>query len=197
MKALINIDLTNDFVTGSLPVGEPAIKTLERNIELTEEFVNNGDYVAFMIDAHKKDDPYHPETKLYPEHNIIGTVGQLLYSKLQDTFKQYEGLDHVEWKDKTRYSAFRGTDLLLKLRERDIKEIHLVGVTTDICVMHTAFDAFYEHFKVVIHVDAVASFDPVGHIFALKHFQNQLGFTLMENGEEVRIKDDGTFEKIK
>ena len=29
--------------------------------------------------------------------------------------------------DKTRYSAFAGTDLEMKLRERGIEEVHLVG----------------------------------------------------------------------
>ena len=44
--------------------------------------------------------------------------------------------------DKTRYSAFAGTDLEMKLRERGIEEVHLVGVCTDICVLHTAVDAY-------------------------------------------------------
>ena len=77
--------------------------------------------------------------------------------------------------DKTRYSAFCGTDLELKLRERNITEVHLVGVCTDICVLHTAIDAFNKGFQVVIHEKAVASFNPTGHEWALEHFKNTLG----------------------
>ncbi len=60
--------------------------------------------------------------------------------------------------DKTRYSAFAGTDLEMKLRERGIEEVHLVGVCTDICVLHTAVDAYNKGFKIVVYEKAVASF---------------------------------------
>ena len=53
--------------------------------------------------------------------------------------------------DKTRYSAFAGTDLEMKLRERGIEEVHLVGVCTDICVLHTAVDAYNKGFKIVVY----------------------------------------------
>ena len=61
---------------------------------------------------------------------------------------------------KTRYSAFAGTDLELKLREWQITELHLA--CTDICVLHTAVDAYNKGFQIVIHQNAV-SFNPEGH----------------------------------
>lgn len=67
--------------------------------------------------------------------------------------------------------SFNGTDLLIKLRERHIEELHLVGVCTDICVLHTAVDAYNLGFKIVVHKDAVASFDPAGHEWALRHLR--------------------------
>ncbi|MNI81086.1 Isochorismatase family protein YecD [compost metagenome] len=77
--------------------------------------------------------------------------------------------------DKTRYSAFSGTDLELKLRERGITELHLIGVCTDICVLHTAVDAYNKGFDLIIHEDAVASFNQDGHLWALGHFRGSLG----------------------
>ncbi|MCT6881249.1 MAG: isochorismatase family protein, partial [Snodgrassella alvi] len=53
--------------------------------------------------------------------------------------------------------------------------IHLTGVCTDICVLHTAVDAYNLNYKIVIHQSAVASFDSIGHEWALNHFQNTLG----------------------
>lgn len=53
--------------------------------------------------------------------------------------------------------------------------MHLVGVCTDICVLHTAVDAYNLGYEIVIHQAAVASFDPVGHQWALGHFKNTLG----------------------
>lgn len=83
--------------------------------------------------------------------------------------------------DKTRYSAFCGTDLALKLRERGITEVHLIGVCTDICVLHTAVDAYNHGFGITVHEDAVASFNPDGHVWALGHFRGSLGAKVVTN----------------
>ncbi|MGO4273373.1 cysteine hydrolase family protein, partial [Paenibacillus sp. TAF58] len=56
-----------------------------------------------------------------------------------------------------------------------IHELHLVGVCTDICVLHTAVDAYNKGFEIVVHEDAVASFNQAGHEWALQHFQGTLG----------------------
>ncbi|WP_172252915.1 cysteine hydrolase family protein [Saccharibacillus deserti] len=173
MKALIVIDYTNDFVDGSLPAGEPAIAIEQRMVELTENFVSAGDYTVMAVDLHEENDPYHPETALFPPHNIRGTAGRELYGGLKDLYTVYESSIH--WMDKTRYSAFAGTDLELRLRTRGIKEVHLIGVCTDICVLHTAVDAYNLGFEIIVHEDAVASFNAAGHVWALEHFKNSLG----------------------
>jgi nicotinamidase-related amidase len=90
-------------------------------------------------------------------------------------FEASKDFSNVHWMDKTRYSSFAGTDLDIKLRERKISELHLIGVCTDICVLHTAVDAYNKGYKLVIHSDAVASFNAVGHEWALSHFKNTLG----------------------
>lgn len=176
-KALINVDYTNDFVAedGKLTCGRPGQAIEEKIVAITKAFIDNGDFVVFGIDAHKKEDTLHPETKLFPAHNIVGTVGMDLYGALQTLYKQHENEEHLFYFEKTRYSAFAGTNLELKLRERDIKEVHIVGVCTDICVLHTAVDAYNKGFQIVIHKDAVASFNQAGHEWALGHFENTLG----------------------
>ncbi|MCE3201397.1 cysteine hydrolase family protein [Paenibacillus sonchi] len=173
MRALIVIDFTNDFVDGSLPVGQPAIDIAPRISGLTQAFVDSGDYVVMAVDLHEENDPYHPEAKLFPPHNLRGTAGRELYGSLKDVYEQNR--DSIYWMDKTRYSAFCGTDLTLKLRERGITELHLAGVCTDICVLHTAVDAYNKGFSIVVHKDAVASFNPEGHLWALGHFSGSLG----------------------
>ncbi|GMB09595.1 nicotinamidase-related amidase [Thermolongibacillus altinsuensis] len=180
-KALIVIDYTIDFVDdhGKLTCGKPAQEIEKRICELTETFINHGDFVVMAVDFHKENDPFHPEATLYPPHNIEGTEGRKLYGKLHSIYETYK--ENIYWMDKTRYSAFSGTDLELQLRSRKIQEVHLVGVCTDICVLHTAIDGFYKHFDVIIHEDAVQSFNPVGHQWALEHFQNNLGFRVVRN----------------
>ena len=176
-KALINIDYTNDFVAadGALTCGEPGQSIEKAIVGITEQFIANNDYVVFAVDLHKKDDPYHPETKLFPPHNIEGTEGRELYGQLQSVYAENKNNPAIHWMDKTRYSAFAGTDLELKLRERGINELHVVGVCTDICVLHTVVDAYNKGFSIVVHKDAVASFNQTGHEWALEHFTNTLG----------------------
>ncbi|MDN3017357.1 cysteine hydrolase [Paenibacillus sp. BSR1-1] len=177
MKALINIDYTYDFVAdaGALTCGKPG-QAIEGKISwLTKEFIENGDYVVFAIDVHDQGDEFHPETRLFPPHNLRGTAGRDLFGKLQEVYDQNKHRENVTYIDKTRYSAFAGTDLAIKLRERGITEVHLVGVCTDICVLHTAVDAYNKGFKIVVYKDAVASFNQAGHEWALGHFEQTLG----------------------
>lgn len=176
MKALVVIDYTVDFVIGKLPCGQPAIDIEDRIAELTGSFVRDGDYVVMAVDLHDESDSYHPEQRLFPPHNIRGTEGRELYGKLKGVYEANES--HIYWMDKTRYSAFCGTDLEQQLRARRIDEIHLVGVCTDICVLHTAVDAYNKGFSIVVHQDAVASFNEAGHSWALNHFEHTLGVAL-------------------
>lgn len=173
MKALIVIDYTVDFVTGALPCGQPAIDIEEPIAALAEAFAARGDWVVMAVDLHEQDDALHPEHKLFPPHNIRGTEGRRLYGRLEQVYEARR--EQIWWMDKTRYSAFCGTGLELKLRERGIQELHLAGVCTDICVLHTAVDAYNKGFSLVIHEAAVASFNKDGHIWALGHFRDTLG----------------------
>lgn len=177
MKALLNIDYTYDFVAadGKLTAGEPAEKLHDYIVRTTREFIDNGDYTIFAIDAHEENDPYHPETKLFPAHNIIGTDGRDLFGELEALYQENRNNENVYYTDKTRYSAFAGTDVEQRLRARGIKEIHLVGVCTDICILHTAIDAYNKGFDIVIHQSGVSSFNLEAHEVALQHFKNSLG----------------------
>lgn len=171
MRALIVIDYTIDFVAdeGKLTCGKPGQAIEDRIATLMEEF-STEDYVVIANDIHEEGDTFHPETVLFPPHNIRGTHGRDLFGKVAAMARV---ADHVI--DKTRYSAFSGTDLDLRLRERGIREVHLVGVCTDICVLHTAVDAYNLGYRIVVHADAVASFNATGHEWALTHFKQSIG----------------------
>ena len=43
--------------------------------------------VVFAIDLHTENDPYHPETKLFPPHNLEGTEGRKLYGSIQEIYR--------------------------------------------------------------------------------------------------------------
>ncbi|MGM9903357.1 isochorismatase [Enterococcus sp. 10A9_DIV0425] len=183
MKALISIDYTYDFVAneGKLTTGKDGQAIEKSLIEYTKSFLKNNEFVVFAIDAHDPKDTFHPENKLFPAHNVIGTKGRQLYGALQNIYDEYQDQANVYWIDKRHYSAFSGTDLDIRLRERGITELYLTGVCTDICVLHTAVDAYNLGYKLFVYEDAVASFDPIGHEWALKHFQTALGAEIIKN----------------
>ncbi|MGC4192980.1 MAG: cysteine hydrolase [Thermomicrobiales bacterium] len=58
--------------------------------------------------------------------------------------------------DKPTYSAFVRTDLADLLRERGIRTVVAVGLTTDICVSSTVRDAFHHGFHTVTLSDCTA-----------------------------------------
>ncbi|PID15114.1 isochorismatase [Sporosarcina sp. P34] len=178
-KALLVIDYTVDFVArdGALTCGDPGIALEQYIVEQTTDYVQHQLPVFVINDVHEKNDPYHPESKLFPPHNIRGTEGRNLYGKLHDLYTEYK--QEIMWMDKTRYSAFAGTDLDIQLRARGITEIHLMGVCTDICILHTAVDAYNLGYTMVVHEGGVASFNAAGHDWALSHFQNTLGATVI------------------
>jgi len=180
-RALINIDYTNDFVAenGALTCGKPGQEIEKELTRITKKFHEKGDFIVFAIDLHEKEDHHHPETKLFPPHNIRGEAGRNLYGSLQGLYDMIQDDENVYYMDKTRYSAFAGTNLEQKLRERGIGEIHLVGVCTDICVLHTAIDAYNKGFNIVIYKNAVASFSAAGHDWSLQHFSSTLGATVI------------------
>lgn len=176
-KALISIDYTYDFVAddGKLTAGKPAQAIETALVDTTRKAYEAGDYIFFAIDAHDEDDPFHPESKLFPPHNIKGTSGRHLYGELAPLYDAIKEDSRVFWMDKRHYSAFSGTDLDIRLRERKVDTVVLTGVLSDICVLHTAIDAYNLGYQIEIVEGAIAALTDEGHQFALNHFQHVLG----------------------
>lgn len=174
-KALLVIDYTYDFVAadGKLTCGEPGQKIEPFIANLIKQFIAADELVIFLNDLHEEQDPYHPETKLFPPHNIRGTSGRDLYGAVQTVYEAHE--DVCLSVDKTRYSAFAGTPLHQLLAARSIHDVHLVGVCTDICILHSAVDAYNLGYAITVYEKGVASFNPAGHTWALQHFRSSLG----------------------
>lgn len=187
-KALISIDYTVDFVAddGKLTAGALAQSISETIAQVTKVAFDRGDYIFFAIDAHDEGDSFHPESKLLPPHNIKGTSGRNLYGSLADFYQEHKADSRVFWMDKRHYSAFSGTDLDIRLRERKVDTVILTGVLTDICVLHTAIDAYNLGYQIEVVESAVASLSEENHKFALNHLQNVLGSTIIDNNLKVK-----------
>lgn len=60
--------------------------------------------MVMAVDLHDKDDAFHPESKLFPPHNLRESEGRELYGRLKDVYEARR--NDIYWMDKTRYSAF-------------------------------------------------------------------------------------------
>lgn len=171
MKALLVIDMLNDFINegGALENGKAGRDIVAFVQDKINEFRKSGDSVIFICDNHEVDDK---EFDMFPPHCIAGRQGSEIISQL-------EVLDHDKIIKKRRYSAFYGTDLDLYLREKNITEIYLVGVCTNICVLYTSADGRNISYDVTVYRDGVASFDKEAHEFALKELESTLGCSVI------------------
>lgn len=176
-KALIVIDYTVDFVAdeGKLTAGAPAQAIEAALVKTVRASYEQGDYIFMAVDAHEAGDKFHPESRLFPEHNIKGSSGRNLYGQLAGLYEEIKEDSRVFWMDKRYYSAFAGTELDSRLRERGVKTVVLSGVLTDICVLHTAISAYNLGYEIEIVDAAVATMSEDSRQWALNHFEQVLG----------------------
>ena len=65
--------------------------------------------------------------------------------------------------DKTRYSAFAGSDLRAHLMQRETNTLVITGSETDVCVLSTIMGAVDIGYRVILVRDAVCSSSDEGH----------------------------------
>ncbi len=84
-EALLIIDYTNDFVhdDGALTCGAAGQALESSIIALADQFAADGSWVILPTDVHTPNDPYHPESKLFPPHNVRNTWGREFYGQLK------------------------------------------------------------------------------------------------------------------
>lgn len=70
---------------------------------------------------------------------------------------------------KPTYDAFYKTELEEYLRERDIKQVVITGVLTNLCCETTAREAFVRGFDVFVVIDGMASYSEEMHVSSLKN----------------------------
>jgi nicotinamidase/pyrazinamidase len=159
MKALILVDLQNDFVApGALPVPDGRAV-----VEVANRVMTEFDLVVATQDWHPSDHlsfaSQHPGMQVgelfklgglqqvaWPDHCVQGTEGAELIKELHQSC-----IDHVIRKGTDRtidsYSGFfdnghqQATGLEDYLRANGVNELCILGLATDYCVRFTALDA--------------------------------------------------------
>ena len=175
MKAIIVVDVVNGFCkTGNLASERlgavvPGIRAyLEREAAA-------GSALIFLADTHEPDDP---EFAMFPPHCVAGSGEE----EIVDELRELAAGAHVV--PKRRYSGFFGTDLERLLAELAPDVVEVVGVCTDICVLHTVADLRNRDYRVVVRRELVETYDAPDHAAdeinrcALAHMRDVLGATI-------------------
>jgi len=106
------------------------------------------------------------------EHNIEGSRGTEIIPEL------YRVGDYVI-NNKKRLDCFYGTDLRLLLDSLGVKNVVLMGINTNTCVLNTAFTAFNFDYRVVVLSDCVASmYGDDLHVLGLQNVARCLGWVI-------------------
>jgi len=172
-----NIVVVVDMLNGFLKEGKlanPGARWVIPNIlDLLQRKAEEGWEMIFVCDNHKKDDL---EFLMFPEHCVEGTEEALIIEELKRYYNIYI--------PKTRYSGFFGTNLESILKSEDPKEVIVVGIYADICVLYTTAGLRSLNYKVTIPKDCtmtLAGIDDV--IFA--HMKNVLGANIVDSQKEI------------
>ena len=179
MKALVIIDMLDDFVGGALanPRARAIVPSLKRILEHARR---EGWVVVFSNDAHQ---PGDPELKVWGEHAMAGSSGAQVISELQPQPGERELIS-----PKRAYGAFDGTGLDEKLRELGVDEVVLAGQHTHICVRHSSYGALIRGYEITIPGDAVCAFEGVDENDALDYLRNTYAARITSVDELARVK---------
>jgi len=172
----IVVDVLNGFCkSGNL--ASPRCDAVVPQIRaVIEERRRAGDQIVFLADTH---DPNDKEFEMFPVHCVRGTPESEVVPELQPYLKDATLIR------KRRYSGFFETNLDAFLKAAKPEQVTVVGVCTDICVLHTVADLRNRDYRVVVPAAAVATFDAPGHPgdevqrWSLDHLKGILGATVL------------------
>lgn len=168
----IVVDVLNGFCKQGNLASPRCDAAIPRIREVIEQRRQAGDHLIFLADTH---DPNDREFEVFAVHCVRGTAESEVVPELQPL------LHDATLIRKRRYSGFFETDLEAQLRAAQPEQVTVVGVCTDICVLHTVADLRNRDYRVIVPASAVETFDGPGHPgdevqrWSLAHLSGVLG----------------------
>jgi len=175
MEAVVVIDMLEDFVTGELKC-ERADKIIPNIRKLVETARKKHIHVIYSNDAHL---PTDFELKKWGKHAMKGTKGAEVIFQLKPS-KEDTVLE------KRAYSGFFETGLDSVLRNLKVDTLILTGLHTNMCVRHTAADAFFRGYRIIIPQDATEAFTEKDYKEGLEYLKNVYNAEITETDKIVK-----------
>ena len=167
-KALVVVDMLNDFVRAGAPLEVPETRAilpaLRRRIAKARR---EGELVVYLCDAHRKEDPEFARMG-WPPHAVEGTPGAAVVAPISP-----EPGDVVV--EKRTYSGFYGTTLQFILRRHGIRSLTLAGCVTNICILFIGAEATIRGYDATVDERYVAGLSRKDHAFALDQMEKVFG----------------------
>lgn len=182
MKALLIVDLQNDFCPGgalAVPDGDEIVPTINKLINVFDIVIQTQDWHpadhSSFASSHEGKDPYdtitvdYGEQVLWPDHCVQGSMGAEFHPDL-NPLKTQVIIRKGFRKAIDSYSTFfendqkTSTGLTGYLKERGITDLYTVGLATDFCVKWSVLDGIDEGFNMYIVEDAVKGIDLNGSL---------------------------------
>jgi nicotinamidase-related amidase len=171
--AVLVIDVIHDFVYGKFG-SERAASILPSLGRLLGYARDGGVPVIYLTDAHLP--AGDAEFEVWGEHAVEGSEGAEIVGEVRPMEGDFRIL-------KRRYSCFYATGLDALLRELGVDTVVLTGLVTDICVQHTAADAFFRGYRVHIPRDCVEAVSDDAQ-------DNSLGYMERMYGAEITTSEE-------
>lgn len=200
MKALIIIDVQNDFVPGgalAVPEGDRVIPVINQLLPKFELVVATQDWHPF---SHKSFASNHEgrqvfevielnglEQKLWPDHCVQDTPGADFHPDLE--VKPIEAIFRKGMDPEIdSYSGFfdnghrKSTGLAGYLKDKGATDLYFCGLAGDICVYFSIMDALKEGFSAALITDAARALDD-GAFEEIKSEIKKKGGKIISSGE--------------
>ncbi|WP_340106424.1 bifunctional nicotinamidase/pyrazinamidase [Rhodohalobacter sp. 8-1] len=184
MKALLIVDLQNDFCEGGaleVPNGSSIVPVVNKLIDSFDAIIQTQDWHpsghASFASSHDDKEPNdtiemdYGTQVLWPDHCVQGSEGAEFHPDLR-TKKSQVIIRKGFRPEIDSYSAFYENDHQTKtgltgyLKTRGITDLYTVGLATDFCVKWSVVDGIDEGFKMHIIEDAVKGIDLEGSLDA-------------------------------
>jgi nicotinamidase/pyrazinamidase len=180
MRALLLIDIQNDFIPGgslAVPGGDeiiPRVNELQKHFDLvvaTQDW-HPADHKSFASNHQGKNVFEHIELDgfdqvLWPAHCVQGTEGaefspKLSTNKVEAIFRKGTNTEIDSYSGFYDNGHRKSTALAQYLKGKLVTEVFIVGLAADYCVYYTAKDSLKEGFMTYIVDDAVRAISDDG-----------------------------------
>lgn len=178
-KALVVVDMLNDFVRPGAPLEVPETRAilpaLRRRIAKARR---EGELVVYVCDSHRKNDPEFTRMG-WPPHAVEGTPGAGVDASITP-----EPGDVVV--EKRSYSAFYGTPFQFILRRYGIRSITLAGCVTNICILFIGAECTLRGYDVTVDERYIAGLSRKDHDNALDQMEKVFGIRVVRRPVKTR-----------